>query len=179
MIRDLEEGDLTRLTKIYNWYIRNTEITFETEELSTEAFSQRAKGIQKRYPYLVLEEEGKVMGYAYLDTFNTRAAYDWTADLSIYLDQSVRGKGYGSMLMEAILRMAKRDGYYNVVSLITQGNTGSEKIHEKFGFVRKALFENYGYKNGKWLGVTYYSKALVSQPSAAPEKPMNHPYNAD
>lgn len=160
MIRPLEEKDIPEILDIYNWYIENTVITFEEEKLSLDEFSDRVHGIIKNYPFIVLEEDNKVVGYAYLDVFNPRVAYRYTADVSIYLDHETRGKGYGSMLMEEIISIAKEKGYVNLMSLITEGNTASEKIHEKFGFKREALCPQLGYKFNTWLGVSYYQLQL-------------------
>ncbi|MEE8806925.1 MAG: N-acetyltransferase family protein [Lactimicrobium sp.] len=160
MIRPIQKEDIPAVLDIYNWYILHTNITFETEELTLEAFTQRVEAITSRYPWIVMEEDGVIKGYAYLGTFNPRAAYDWTADLSIYLDHEERGHGLGTLLMDAILQEAQQEGYYQIVSIVTSGNTASEHLHEKCGFVRKGRLENTGYKNGKWLGITYYMKTL-------------------
>lgn len=164
-IRKWKEEDIAAILDIYNWYILNGTETFETEPVTREAFTQRVHGITASYPFLVLEDAGKVCGYAYLDHFNPRAAYDWTADLSIYLDPSEKGKGFGSALMQAILDLGEKDGYRSIISIITETNTVSEKFHEKFGFQKMAEFPQLGYKFGKWLGVTYYMKRFEKDPS--------------
>lgn len=160
MIRPLEEKDIPQILDIYNWYIENTVITFEEEPLSLDEFTNRVHNICKKYPFIVLEEDNKVIGYAYLDVFNFRKAYRYTADLSIYLNQEARGKGYGSMLMEEIISISKEKGYVNLMSLITEDNVASEKIHSKYGFEKKAFFPQLGYKFNKWLGVSYYQLEL-------------------
>lgn len=172
MIRFLEEKDEKTICDWYNWYILNGVETFETEALSYKSFSNRIHSIMKKYPWIVLEENGKIVGYAYLSAFNERAAYNWTCDLAIYLDPQEKGKGYGSILMQAIINIAKRDGYKKMISIITEGNTASEHIHEKFGFEKKAFFEDIGYKNGKWLGVTYYQLSLEEMEDH-PKQPQN------
>lgn len=160
MIRFLEDKDIEACCNLYNWYIENTTITFEEETLTVSQFTDRVHRIQTKYPYIVLEEDSKIVGYAYLDAFSSRVAYNWTTDLSIYLDHTCKSKGYGSLLMKEILHLAQIDGYCNVVSIVTEGNIASEHIHEKFGFQKKTLFENFGYKFNKWLGVTYYVKQV-------------------
>ena len=138
MIRPLEENDISSCLEIYNWYIENSVATFEETKLSLSQFQQRVHRICEKYPYIVLEENHKIIGYAYLDAFHERSAYQWTVDLSIYLDHTLKLKGYGSLLMEAILLEADKHGFYHVVSIVTEGNTASEKIHEKFGFEKEA-----------------------------------------
>lgn len=172
MIRFLEDKDIQACCDLYNWYIENTTITFEEEPLTLSQFTDRVHRIQKKYPYIVLEEDSKIVGYAYLDAFSPRAAYNWTADLSIYLDHTCKAKGYGSLLMKTILDLAQMDGYCHVVSIVTEGNQASEHIHEKFGFEKKALFENFGYKFNTWLGVTYYVKQVNSIKENMPQ-PQN------
>ena len=82
-IRDSAE-DLARCLEIYNYYIENTVITFEETPLSAEAWTDRIRRIRDAYPFLVAEEDGVIVGYAYLDSYNSRSAYRYTADLSIY-----------------------------------------------------------------------------------------------
>ena len=85
--------------------------------------------------------------------------------------------GYGRKLMDAILDLARKDGYVNVVSIITSGNEMSEKLHLSCGFEKKAVFENFGYKNGEWKDVSYYVKKL-NEPSDQPAPPQNlDPYS--
>lgn len=160
MIRNIQEKDIPTILSWYNWYIKNGTETFETETISLDAFQQRVQRIIKDYPFFVLEKDGKLCGYVYLDHFNTRAAYDWTADLSLYLDPTQRGKGYGSLLMDKILQVAKADGYHNIVSIITESNQDSLRFHEKYGFEKIALLKNVGYKFDQWLGVWYCMKQL-------------------
>lgn len=172
MIRALREEDIPLILNWYNWYIANSAATFETEELSLEEFRNRVRMITETYPWIILEENGKPVGYAYLASFIPRAAYDWTSDLAIYLDPEERGKGYGRKLMEAILITAEKAGYVNVVSIVTKGNIPSEKLHEKYGFVKAGEIEEAGYKSGKWLGVSYYVKKL-KEPDTDPASPSN------
>ena len=175
MIRTLKEEDIGECLAIYNWYIANSPATFETEPLSPEAFQDRVHGIMKKYPWIVYEDEGKILGYAYLSAFNERAAYDWTCDLAIYLDHEARGRGIGSALMAVILDLAERDGYHCMTSIITEGNRASEHIHEKFGFKKLGFFPNVGYKNGKWLGVSYYIHPLCMDKCAGEIRNLSVP----
>ena len=176
MIRNLQEKDISTCLDIYNWYIENTVITFEMEPLTLQSFTDRVHTITQRYPWLVLEEEGKIVGYAYLDVFNARSAYDYTCDVSIYLDHTIQGKGYGSKLMQALLDVAKEDGYHNAISIVTEGNQRSEKIHEKFGFEKVGFLPHTGYKFHTWLGVTYYQKTIQE---GEPSKLKNKDYTCE
>lgn len=170
-------SDAPRCADIYNPYILETAVTFEEEALSHEAFRQRMESIMERWPWIVYEEDGKVLGYAYLSAFNPRSAYDWTADLAIYVDMQEKGKGIGSALMQAIIKLAEKDGYLKLVSIVTGGNAASEKIHEKFGFVKKAEFEDFGYKMNRWLSVDFYVREL-GKVTPDPKRPENKAYEA-
>ncbi len=177
MIRTAVFEDAAQCADIYNPYILETTVTFEEEPLSHEAFRKRMESIMERYPWIVYEENGKVLGYAYLSAFNPRSAYDWTADLAIYVDMMEKGKGIGSELMQAVIDLAERDGYLKLVSIVTGGNAASEKIHEKFGFAKKAEFDDFGYKMGQWLGVDFYVRELGTAQSD-PKRPENKSYEA-
>ena len=102
-----------------------------------------------------------VQGYAYLSTFNSRAAYQHTADLSIYLSEDVKGKGYGRKLCELLFEIAKLQNIHRIISLITEENTSSKIFHEKIGFICQGTLEKVGYKHDRWLNVSFYTKSLI------------------
>lgn len=156
MIRHIRDEDIQQCLDIYNHYILHSDATFETEPLSTDEFRDRVHKICMEYPWLVYEDDGSVCGYAYLSPFNERQAYRRTADLAIYAHSRKRGQGIGTKLMQAILAEAERSGICNVVSIITEGNTASMRLHENAGFEQKVFFDGLGYKNGRVLGVYYY-----------------------
>lgn len=173
MIRMIAEEDIPVILKWYNWYIENDTATFETQPLTLPEFTGRVRAVTSRYPWIILEKEGKPVGYAYLGSFIERAAYHWTCALAIYLDPQERGKGYGSELMAAVIDIAENAGFAVMVSNITAGNTASKKLHEKYGFEEKGTFEDVGYKFGRWLSITYYTKKL-RRTGGAPE-PLRKP----
>lgn len=172
MIRMLQSEDVSSCLSIYNWYIRSSTATFETEILTEDAFRERIRSVMEKYPWIVLEEDGRVLGYAYLSAFHERYAYRFTCDISVYVERGCTGRGYGSALMKAILSLAEKDGYYLAVSLITEGNTASEKLHEKCGFRKNGTLHGCGYKAGKWLGISWYVKNL-REPDGIPSEPEN------
>lgn len=174
MIRMIEPKDEFACWWWYNWYISHSTSTFETEPLQQKEFSDRIHQIRERFPWIVLQEEDVIVGYAYLSSFNTRAAYNWTCDLAIYLAPDKLGMGYGTQLMKAIIDLAEKDGYKKMISIVTEGNQASERLHEKFGFEKKGFFEKVGYKAGEWLGVTYYMKDLnPTEIGQTPAQPRN------
>lgn len=156
MIRTIEEKDIPVILDWYNWYISNSIATFETEEISLEGFKQRVAFITEKYPWVILEENDKPVGYAYYSDFNHRQAYACTVDLAIYLDPNACHHGYGKTLMKEMIDIARKSGSKNIISLVTAGNIASEKLHERFGFMKKVTFEDIGYKHNQWLAVSYY-----------------------
>ncbi|MCF0114300.1 MAG: N-acetyltransferase family protein [Erysipelotrichaceae bacterium] len=160
MIRTITDLDVEQVLAIYNYYIKETTITFETEELIFDRFIDRVHAIIDRYPFLVYEENGKILGYAYLAEFNPRSAYQWSADLSIYVDKEVHHQGIGRQLYEAIEKIAIQQGFVNIVSLVTEENKNSVRFHERMGFKFIGTFEKVGYKFDRWLGVSYGIKQI-------------------
>ncbi len=180
MIRNIKDEDIEMCLSWYNRYITDSVCTFETDPLSLSAFKQRVHGVIAQYPWLVLEEEGELKGYAYLSHFNDRAAYDWTADVSVYVAPDKHGKGYGYQLLNALITEAENRGFKQLVSIIAQGNISSEHLHEKCGFQRIAFFDHIGYKKGKWLGVSYWTYRITSEFEDVPVHPaMNNQEESD
>ena len=160
MIRFVEEKDIESLAAIYNYYIENTTCTLELEALSTEAFRARVEKISVRFPYLVYEEDGEILGYAYLNDFNPRGGYRFTADLSLYVAPTARGRGIGRALYEAIEPRAKEMGLCNVISLITSENEASLAFHDALGFERVAKIDGIARKFDRWIGLCYCIKRI-------------------
>lgn len=159
-IRPIKSEDVERCLEIYNYYIENTTVTFEEKPLGVSEFRERIKRVSEKYPFLVAEEDGNVLGYVYLDEFNPRSAYRFTADLSVYLDAKAQKRGVGTLLLKAVEEKGKELGLRNIVSLITSENENSVRFHEKNGFELKGKLENVGVKFQKTLSVFYYQKSI-------------------
>lgn len=160
MVRPVEERDIGALTALYNYYIENTTFTLELEPLSEETFGERVKGIAERFVYLVFEEDGQVLGYAYLNEFNSRGGYRFTADLSLYVSPSARGRGIGRALYREIESRARAMGLCNIISLITSENEASLAFHDRMGFARVAKIDGIANKFDRWLGLCYCIKRI-------------------
>ena len=160
MIRVAELRDVGRLLEIYAPYVTDTAITLEYDVPSPEAFQARYERICAQYPWLVWEEDGRVLGYAYADRALERAAYQWDADLSIYLDGSARGRGIGAALYECLIDQLRALGYCNLYALITGSNETSLRFHERFGFKSQGRLARSGYKFGVWHDVYWYALRL-------------------
>ena len=158
-IRFAKESDALELLRIYNQYI-DTTITFEYVLPSEEEFRRRIREFSEVYPYLVYEEDGKILGYAYAHRAFERAAFQWDAEVSIYLDKNVRGRGVGKTCYIVLLALLKEQGIITVYSLISTPNPRSEKLHFDMGFELIGVHKNTGYKAGKWCDISWYQLQL-------------------
>lgn len=170
MIRIATQADIPAMLAIYGPYVENTAYSFEYTVPTVEAFTARFQSYTQQLPWLVWEENGQVLGYAYGSLPFTRAAYAWCGEVSIYLAPEIQGKGIGRMLYTALEEIMWRQGYRVIYSLITTENKGSRLFHEKLGYTLTAEFPNCGYKFGRWLGIVWMEKR-----SNTVELPTNPP----
>lgn len=161
--------DAARLADIYAPYVADTAITFATAMPTEGEFAEKIARIGAAFPFLVYEEEGRVLGYAYAATYRVREAYRWDVELSIYVDTSCRGRGVGKTLMERLLRCLRAQGYQNAYSCITLPNERSIGLHTRFGFTQIGLFQQAGYKLGKWHDVVWLRLPLGDFPESPAE----------
>ena len=160
IFRFATEGDAEEILGIYKPYIENTTITFEYEVPAVEEFRERIRETLEKYPYIVCTYDEKIIGYAYAHRIWSRAAYQWDVELSVYTDGNYAGNGIGKKLYKILIEILKLQNVVNVYALITYPNENSEKMHNYFGFKKIAVFEKSGYKFGKWIGVTWFEKAI-------------------
>ena len=152
--------DAAGILAVYAPYIRKTAVTFETEVPALDAFTARVAGICADFPYLVLEVDGELAGYAYAHRQAERAAYAWNAELSIYLAGKWRGRGLGAPLYRLLERLLTMQGYVNLYGVITASNAGSIRLHEKLGYRQTGLHEKTGWKFGQWHDVVWLHKRM-------------------
>ena len=152
--------DAAGILAVYAPYIRKTAVTFETEVPAPDAFTARVAGICADFPYLVLEVDGELAGYAYAHRQAERAAYAWNAELSIYLAGKWRGRGLGAPLYRLLERLLTMQGYVNLYGVITASNAGSIRLHEKLGYRQTGLHEKTGWKFGQWHDVAWLHKRV-------------------
>lgn len=171
-VRMATAGDIPRILEIYAPYVINTTYSFEYEPPSLEAFTQRFHRITQQFPWLVWEEDGLILGYAYASAPFTRDAYSWCTEPSIYLIPEAHGRGIGRQLYEALEDILRRQGYQTSYAIITEENTGSVAFHEAMGYHLLATFPRCGFKHGRWLGTIWMEKRLgfVDFPSKKPAK---------
>lgn len=167
-IRFAKIEDAQAILDIYAYYVKQTQITFEYDVPSLQEFQTRMSDIMKDYPYLVLEEDGHIVGYAYAHRMFQRKAYDWDVELSQYFHKEYTSKGYGSILFQAMIDILKLQGIKNAYSLITLPNEKSEGMHQKYGFEKCGVYHKTGYKHGRWLDVGVYEKNLLPYDDPSP-----------
>lgn len=167
-IRLANSSDAATLLAIYAPYVENTAITFEYEVPTIEEFATRIEKTLEKYPYLVAEEDGLILGYAYASTYYARAAYDWAVELSVYVSQDARGKGVGSMLYDELEDLLDQMGYMHFLACISLPNEASLALHRKRGYQQVAHFPKIGYKFERWHDIVWLQKSLDKQ--AAPIK---------
>ena len=172
MIRIATEQDVPAILAIYAPYVENTTYSFEYDVPCSRSFMQRFLDITAQFPWLVWEEDGQILGYAYASAPYTRAAYSWCAEPSVYIKEEAHGRGIGRKLYAALEAILLEQGYQVLYSLITEENIGSVKFHQALGYTHKVTFANCGFKFGRWLGLIWMEKRLksVEIPSAMPCK---------
>lgn len=171
MIRIATPADIDAMLAIYGPYILDTTYSFEYTIPTREEFLQRFQDYTRQFPWLVWEEQGEILGYAYGSApFGKREAYRWCAEASVYLKPESHRQGIGRQLYAALEAILTHQGYRVVYALITSENIPSLAFHAAMGYVPRAEFTRCGYKFGRWLGVHWYEKPLASV-----EFPSNYP----
>ena len=170
MIRIALESDIPAILAIYAPFVEHTTVSFEYDVPSEAEFMHRFRDITAQFPWLVWEEDGKILGYAYASAPYTRAAFSWCAEPSIYLRPEAKGRGIGRKLYTVLEGILERQGYQVLYALITAENEESLAFHRKMGYETKVEFCNCGYKFNRWLGLIWMEKRIkiVQFPSAFP-----------
>ena len=168
VIRPVRLADAERLAEIFAYYVLNTVVAFEYEPLPAEEFRARIRRTTERYPYLVAEEDGRVLGYAYAGPFVGRAAYARSCELTIYLDPDARARGLGRALYTALEDRLRELGILNLYACIGDPvedddpylTRDSERFHARMGFARVGTFRKCGYKFGRWYNMIGMEKII-------------------
>lgn len=168
-IRKATKADAEAIQTIYAPYVRETAVSFEYDVPSVEEMARRIEEVQKKHPWIVAEEEGKVVGYAYAHAFYGRAAYQWAVETSIYVDRQEKRKGIGGVLHEALEDALKAQGILNMNACIAYPAQGSDdphltldsvRFHERMGYTKVAHFHQCGKKFGRWYDVIWMEKII-------------------
>ena len=166
-VGNAELKDAERLLEIYDYYVKNTAITFEYTTPTIEEFRGRMEKTMQKYPYLVAEKDGVIAGYAYAGAFVGRAAYDWSCETSIYLDKNARKCGIGKTLYAALEKELKKMGILNMYACIGYPaeedeylTKNSADFHSHIGFTQVGEFHKCGYKFGRWYNMIWMEKVI-------------------
>ena len=167
IIRSVKLEEAEKLLRIYAPYITDTAITFEYDVPFVEEFEDRIIKIQEKYPYLVAESDGEILGYAYATAFHPRAAYSRCVELAIYLKMDKRGSGIGRKLYEELEIRLKEMGILNLYACIGYApvedeylTNASVRFHEKMGYKINGRFTKCGYKFGRWYDMVWMEKMI-------------------
>jgi len=169
IIRPAAPGDAAAILDIYRNFILNTTVTFEETVPTLEQFRARMDSIMAEYPFLVCEDGGRIAGYAYAHRHQSREAYRYSAELSIYLRPHYTGLGIGRAMCDAMVELLRMQGVQTVYSAVSMPNDASCALHEAMGFEQAGLWKNTGYKKGRWIDILWYQLALGDYP----EKPAD------
>ena len=161
MIRKAELTDSGAICKIYNHYIENTIVTFEEAPVSKPEMTARISAVlDESFPWLVYCSDQQVLGYAYAGPWKSRSAYNYSVEVTVYLDHNFTGKGIGSALYTSLISDIKEKGMHAVFGGIALPNEASIALHEKLGFSKVAHFKEVGFKFGQWIDVGYWELLL-------------------
>ena len=168
-IRMATHLDSFSILEIYSPFIKDSTVTFECKLPTVAEFRKRIIEVTKKYPWLVCEVNGEIIGYAYASQYNKRQAYDWSVDYSIYIKPDFHRRGIANALYFGLTQLLKLQGYNNAYVGITLPNSKSKSFHEAFGFKNVGVYHNVGYKLNGWRDVLWMEYAIAKHSS----QPLN------
>lgn len=160
-IRIARAEDAAGVAAIYDPIVRDTPISFEVDPPGASEMRRRITTTLETHPWLACVESDHVRGYAYASRHRERAAYRWSADVTVYVHEGARGRGVGGALYAALLEILLRQGFRQAYAGITLPNAASVALHEAHGFRRIGVFEDVGWKLGAWREVGWWGRALA------------------
>lgn len=171
-VRNATLDDAARLVEIYDYYVQKTAITFEYQTPSVSQFQERMTTTLARYPYLVVEKDQIVQGFAYAGPMSSRPAYDWSCELTIYLDPNAQKNGMGRGLYAAMEKILKAMGIINLYACVAIPevddaylNMNSANFHQHLGYIKVGQWNQCGYKFGNWYHIWWMEKQLGEHPA--------------
>ena len=173
-IRQAQARDAAMIAAVYAPYVRDTIISFEVEPPTAEEMGRRIAVIVARHPWLVAEQGGGILGYAYAGEHRSRAAYRWDVDVAVYLAAQAQRRGIGRRLYLALFEVLRRQAYVNAYAGISLPNAASVGLHEALGFAPVGVYRKVGYKRNAWHDVGWWALNLLPPP-APPAEPVPYP----
>lgn len=163
-LRLATKKDLPAMLDIYAYYVRETVVSLEYVPPTLSEFERRFDTFTAQFPWLVCEADGEVAGYTYAHRFHERAAYDWSAECTVYIKNGLQRHGIGCALYTCLLDILRLQGYRTAAAIICVPNENSEALHTYFGFTRSGIVTNAGFKMGAWRSAAWYAMALSDYP---------------
>jgi phosphinothricin acetyltransferase len=172
IVRDATASDASAMADIYGHNAIHGTGTFEEAPPTAPEMAARLDAVRERgMPWVVVEEDGRVLGYAYAGPYRTRSAYRYTAEDSVYVANDAQGRGVGKAALKAVIAACEAMGLRQLVAVIGDAdNAGSVALHRSLGFEPCGALSNVGYKHGRWLDVVLMQKALNGGAGSAPDK---------
>ena len=170
-IRVAQPSDADAVAAIYAPIVRDTAITFEVEPPTPQDMAGRITATLPTHPWLVAEQDGRVIGYAYAGKHRERAAYRWSVDVSAYVDAQARRNGAGRALYEKLIAILKQQGFHAAFAGIALPNDASVGLHQAVGFTPVGIYKDVGFKLGQWRDTGWWRLAL-SDDAGAPAEPL-------
>ena len=170
IIRLAHEADAPSVAAIYAPYCTDTAISFEEAAPTADIMAQRIGTVGAVRPWIVLEDDGAVIGYAYASPHHDRAAYRWSVSTAIYISRTHHRRGVGRALYTTLFELLRHLGYYTATAGIALPNPASVRLHEAFGFALVGVYRDIGHKMGAWHDVAWYQTSLQPAP-AQPAEP--------
>jgi phosphinothricin acetyltransferase len=161
LIRSAALDDVAAMQAIYAPYVDETPISFEEAAPSVDEMAARWREVTERYPWVVAEVEGRVVGYAYATEHRSRPAYRWSVDVAVYVARETVRRGVGTRLYEVLLPRVAALGYANAFAGITLPNAASVALHERMGFTPIAVYAKVGFKRGRWHDTGWWQKGFA------------------
>ncbi len=159
-VRPVRGTDAEQICGIYDYYVRGTVVSFEETPVTVEEMGRRIAETLERFPWLVAESGGSVVGFAYAGLWKARASYRFTAETTVYLHPESRGRGIGGALYRPLIDELRRLRLHAAVGCIALPNPASIALHERFGFQEVGRFREAGFKLGRWVDVGYWQLLL-------------------
>ena len=173
-VRIAEAKDAAEIAAIYAYYVRETSITFETEPPSAKDIASRITNGLDTHPWLVALNGSDIVGYAYAGRFSSRAAYDWSAETTVYLHRDAHRQGIGKRLYTVLIGLLREQGYHSLYAGVTLPNDASVGLHRSIGMDEVGTYREAGFKAGQWHDVGWFGMT-ISTPEAPAMPPLPFP----
>ncbi|HET7575550.1 MAG TPA: GNAT family N-acetyltransferase [Sphingomicrobium sp.] len=168
-VRLATNTDAASIAAIYRPYVERSRVSFEADAPDASEIARRME--IPLHPWLVAEEDGRILGYASSSPYHRRPAYRWTAETSIYLAPDAQGRGLGRLLLSSLIELLARQGYVTAIAAIALPNAPSIALHQALGFDQAGTYRGVGFKLGEWIDVSLWQRDLAPRVNA-PEEPQ-------